>query len=126
MSRLLTTIGMILLILAISFCGIWYVHQSNKEMIALCEDAIIFSNKENQDGLLSCIKKLSALWESKQLILSLYVRHDEMERIDSLLVVINAYYETKNYHSVSVELHQLEFMLDHIYRRELPTINNLL
>lgn len=126
MSRLLTTIGMILLILTISIGGIWYVHQTNKEIITLCDDGIKYCQKEDQTKLLENIKKLSTLWESKQLILSLYVRHDEMERIDSLLIVVNAYAETENYHSVSVELHQLQFMLDHIYKRELPSINNLL
>lgn len=126
MSRLITTISIILSIILLSLGGICYIKQTKSEAIALTDEAIELCRQKNQAELEIKIKKLVALWESKQLVLSLYVRHDEMERIDNLLVIITAYTENESFESACVELHQLQFMLDHIYQRELPNLNNLL
>lgn len=125
MSRLITIISILAVMLAISITSIWYTGIVKDELTALANEAIINCDKEDYDSLSANTNKLFDSWKSKQLILSLYIRHNDLESISGLLVSIESHVKNKAYQSADVELSRLKFTLNHIYEKEIPSIDNM-
>ncbi len=126
MGRLIT-IGLILLgILALSLGGIWYAGQTRAQMDTLIEQAIEAATAKKQEELLRLTDSLQQLWEGRETFLSFYVRHDEIEKMNTELVSLRSFAEISAYDSAYAVLYQMKFMSGHIYEREIPNLDNLL
>lgn len=126
MGRIVTTGSILLLILALSLNGIWYAAQTREEMNAKIAEAEEWSRRQDQAELLRLVDALELLWKERESFLSFYVRHDEIEKMNTSLVNLRTYAEESAFDSVIVILEQMEFMTGHIYERELPNLDNLL
>lgn len=124
-SRLITICTIILLIIALSITGIFYARDVKMDFDALIGQAMESCENESQERLLAQAKMMSELWEKKEGFLSFYVRHDEIEKMSTHLVSLRGYAENEAYDSAYLSLRQMEFMVDHIYNRELPNMDNL-
>lgn len=125
MTRLITITGIILAILGLSICGIYYAKETKIQLNKLIDIALVQCENEDLQGLEESAKKMSAFFESRHCFLSFFVRHDEIEKIDTDLVSLLSYTKLSAFESVQICLNQIQFMIDHIYYKELPNIENL-
>lgn len=126
MGRIITIAVILLLILAVSLLGVWYA----KDTHVLMEEKITLATKacrENDLVSLSAItSELKELWEQRERLLSFYVRHDEIEKINMDLVNLSGCIETGSVDSALLTLRQIEFLSAHFYELELPNWDNIL
>lgn len=126
MARTITIALIIALILALSLFSILYAKNTKDEIKKLTSEAL--SACESRDLLLleEKIKSLSDLFEERQGFLSFYVRHDEIEKMESSLVSLRSYAKTGSFEAVNALLYQIEYLAFHIYQRELLNVDQLL
>jgi len=126
MGRLITTICIFTLTIIISISGIYHSYNTNLRFSKILDEAIYNCKNEETEKLIENIDRLSALWRSRQPISSLYIRHNEMDSVDVLLVTAKAFAESDSFDSTCTELYQLKFMVNHIYEKQVPNLHNLL
>lgn len=125
MNRLIVISCILVIIISLSFLSIWYTKQKTEELFTITQEAIDNCRNQDSSSLLKNINKLSAQWESKQLILHLFIRHEKLENVSTTISSINAYAKNKNFNQAFIELHLLEYMINHIYKEQIPSLNNL-
>ncbi len=125
MSRLITIISILITIIIISIISIWYTDNTRDILGEVSEIAIENCKIRDNQQLINNINRLSTLWESRQPVLSLYVRHNELESVSNHLVGLMAHAKNNDFDNAYVELCKLKFMLNHIYNREVPSIDSL-
>lgn len=126
MGRAVTTSVIMVSILFLCIWGIWYTKQTKNELCHIIDLIIENASTRNQDDLSQNINKLSKQWDKNQLVLSLFVRHDELEAIEGIIIRLKADSIINAYDSMFVELASLKYMLDHIHEHEIPSLNTLL
>lgn len=125
MSRLITISIIVILIIALSISGIFFAKNTKEKFYYHCNSAVESCNTQNSDRLLESAKKMSALFESRHGFLSFFVRHDEIERLETLIISLLSYAKTSSYESAVNCIYQIEFLINHIYVREIPNLDNL-
>lgn len=126
MSRAITVASIMVLILAMSFGGIWYSHEVREEFRSLIAEAHSLAADGDSEGLGRHTEQMRARWEEREAILSFYVRHDLLEQMTQYLINLKGYAATETLASAQVTLEQMQFLAEHIYERELPNWNNVL
>lgn len=126
MPRMIIITSILVAIVTFSVLSIWYTNDVKDTLSEISAEAIVNCQEKNQAQLLANAKKLSNSWESRQHILSLYIRHDELGKIDSLLVDLNSYVKSETYYEANVQLNQLIYFLDHLVQKELPSFDNII
>lgn len=125
MKRLFAILLILVLILSVAIGGVVYAKNTCEELVSMTEEAERLSDAEDTAALALQAEKMSAFLEGRHLILSLYVRHDELEKLTVHLLTLCA--QTKaGSTEVQTTLAQVSFMAQHIYERELPNLDNLL
>lgn len=125
MGRTITILTILLLIVALSVTGIFYAgsvrdrfEEAVEQMLPLCLNGDSGSLKQELANLEEC-------WGKKESFLSFFVRHDEIEKMNTHLTTLRACIETERYDGAYHILKQMQFMSNHIFERELPNIDNL-
>lgn len=125
MSRLITISIITALIIALSISGIVFAKNTREKFYDYCETAIEACNREDSDLLLKTAKKMSDLFENRHGFLSFYVRHDEIEKLETLVIGLLSYADTQSYKSAVHCIYQIQFSANHIYVKEIPNLDNL-
>lgn len=125
MKRLIAISAIMLLIFGLSFAGMWYARQTQEFYQQLIEEGQKFCESEDAAALTTLAEQMEEDWEKRQSILSLYVRHDEIEKMSIDIVILKGHAVNGSFESASVTLSQMEFAAEHIYQRELPNLNNI-
>lgn len=125
MNRLIVISFILVIIISLSFLSIWYTKQKTQELFVITQQAMEDCRNKDIHSLLENINKLSAQWESKQLILHLFVRHEKLENVSTTISSLNAYAKNENFSQAIIELNLLEYMINHIYEEQIPSLNNL-
>lgn len=126
MKRLIAISAIMLLILGLSFAGMWYAHQTQDFYQELIADGQELCEAEDGPALAKLAERMEEDWEQRQAFLSLYVRHDEIEKMSVNIVILKGHAINGSFESASVTLCQMSFAAEHIYQRELPNLNNIL
>ncbi len=125
MKRTILISCILITIISASFYTIWFTKQVKTELLELSKNAEIACDELDIEKYCDNINKLSANWESRQFILSLYIRHDDLENISNHIASLSAVAKREDISTAIVELYRLNFMLNHIYEHQLPSVNNL-
>ena len=78
---------------------------------------VIDDNKKKDENYLKYKEKSSDIrnrWDEMQELLSFYIEHDELEKVETQLAVINGQMESKLYDEAVVEIERCKFILEHI------------
>lgn len=126
MGRMAAICTILALILCVSVFGILYARDTKDVMETAILTAKEACRQEDQAALAASAQEMKAQWESREGILSLYVRHDEIEKMSTYLVSLSAHAQSGSFAGAGAALEQMAFLADHIYRRELPGVNNIL
>lgn len=125
MKRLYVILAILGVILLTALAGVFYAKDTCSTLLSMTEEAQKLCEREDAELLYQQAEKMSAFLESRHLILSLYVRHDELEKLTLHLSDLCAKTKSGDI-QVAVTLSQITFMSRHIYERELPNLDNLL
>lgn len=104
------------------------VQSMNEKINELIDTAYIEKNNDLEENIKIVNdknKELDNLWSKYNPKLSLYMEHDELEKVDSSLVGISNYIEVADYDEAIVEMHNCQFLLNHIKEKEVIKITNL-
>ena len=111
------TIISIVIISLIIFLEIFtqrYTEKSVTIMSELLEELKLEISNGNIEGTKNKMENLDKKWYEIHDKLAYYIEHDELEKIDSAIVQMNSYIETKDYSLAIAQLEEGKFVLDHI------------
>ena len=89
---------------------------------------VIDDNKKKDENYLKYKEKSSDIrnrWDEMQELLSFYIEHDELEKVETQLAVINGQMESKLYDEAVVEIERCQFILEHIADKTAFNIKNI-
>ena len=64
-------------------------------------------------------------WDEMQEVLSLYIEHDELEKVETQLAAINGQMESRIYDEAVTEIEKCQFILEHIADKTALNIKNI-
>ena len=65
------------------------------------------------------------IWGEMQEVLSFYIEHDELEKVETQLAVINGQMESRIYDEAVTEIEKCQFILEHIADKTAFNIKNI-
>ena len=80
---------------------------------------------ENKEQIDNKVKSLDEKWGQKHDALAYYIEHDELEKVDTAIVSLKSYVETKDYSSAVAELDEGKFVLEHIQKKNAFNLENV-
>ena len=80
---------------------------------------------ENDEKVESKIKEILNEWEKEKELLSIYIEHDELEKIETRLREINSNIETKEYSIAIQSLDTCVFLMNHITDKYKLSVKNI-
>lgn len=83
---------------------------------------ILDGNTKNVEDKL---KDLEENWVKIHDKLAYYIEHDELEKVDTAMVQMKSYIETKDYSSAIAELESGKFILEHIEEKNSFNLQNI-
>lgn len=81
--------------------------------------------KEDKNEIEKMVKILDDKWNKKHDKLAYYIEHDELEKVDTAVVLIKSYIETEDYSSAIAELQQGKFVIEHIKKKNDFNLENI-
>lgn len=122
------TISIVLLILLAEWLTQKYTHKSFAEveenLIQLKEE--ILQTNANNSQLIEKTEQISELWESKQENLSYYLEHNELEKVNTQIVLIKGYLESDSPQDAIPDLEEGLYIIEHIKEKEAFKLKNIL
>lgn len=122
------TISIVLLILSAEWLTQKYTHKSFAEveenLIQLKEE--ILQTNANNSQLIEKTEQISELWESKQENLSYYLEHNELEKVNTQIVLIKGYLESDSPQDAIPDLEEGLYIIEHIKEKEAFKLKNIL
>lgn len=103
------------------------VDETNKQLQELSFIAKEHLENENAEGdIKEQIKITNDEWEKYRKNLSLYIEHDELEKVETSMVLLDTFIDIEDYEEAIPEIKECMFILEHIKRKEKISISNLL
>lgn len=122
------TISIVLLILSAEWLTQKYTHKSFAEveenLIQLKEE--ILQTNANNSQLIEKTEQISELWESKQENLSYYLEHNELEKVNTQIILIKGYLESDSPQDAIPDLEEGLYIIEHIKEKEAFKLKNIL
>lgn len=122
------TISIVLLILSAEWLTQKYTHKSFAEveenLIQLKEE--ILQTNANNSQLIEKTEQISELWERKQENLSYYLEHNELEKVNTQIVLIKGYLESDSPQDAIPDLEEGLYIIEHIKEKEAFKLKNIL
>lgn len=125
MSRLITSVCLILAIIAYSVCAAFVIKDENSELNEIIDS--IRTQNENDDtvGAAKSADRLNEKWERFERKMSVLVKDDKLNNISTSVSRVKPYIEEAN-DELDAELRNITRQLDLLYRMELPLWYNIL
>lgn len=122
------TISIVLLILSAEWLTQKYTHKAFAEieenLIQLKEE--ILQTNANNSQLIEKTEQISELWESKQENLSYYLEHNELEKVNTQIILIKGYLESDSPQDAIPDLEEGLYIIEHIKEKEAFKLKNIL
>lgn len=125
MKRLIITVTAIGFIIVAAGYGIIFTKDTRDTLSATISQAVTSCKNGNQQAAEEYSKQLKEEFDERSGVLSLYVRHDELERIEELLVDLRSNIDSGELIGAWKSLYSIEYLLEHIYHHELPNLDNI-
>ncbi len=91
-----------------------YTKETTKQITTTMESLKGEILAENKEKIEERTKELDKNWTEKHDKLAYYIEHDELEKVDTAIVNMKSYVETKEYPSAVANLDEGKFILEHI------------
>ena len=125
MKEIMISIGVILFILVLDFTTQRYMKQTVDVMTVNLHELRKEIKDENKENLEDSIKRLNDEWNNRNKILSLYIEHDELEKVETYLSGFESYVEEEDKALALNEIDKTEFVLEHISNKYKFNMENI-
>lgn len=88
------------------------------------EQKIDNGNIEKQE-LVNELEYIQQKWNKKYDILAYYIEHDELEKVETQIIAINANIKVEDYDKIVEELEKCKFILEHIKDKDSLKLVNI-
>lgn len=125
MDRLLIISCVLIGTIILSIASLFHLKDTSEqftELILLAEQSCLDGDVEKLEKY---TKAMSNLIKDRHSILSLYISHEEIEKIESTLIILESYVITETLDGALACLKQLYFTTNHMYERELLNWDNI-
>ena len=122
------TISIVLLILLAEWLTQGYTHKAFAEIednLTQLKEEILQTNA-NSEQLINKTEQIAELWESKQENLSYYLEHNELEKVNTQIVLIKGYLESDSPQDAIPDLEEGLYIIEHIKEKEAFKLKNIL
>lgn len=125
MDRLLIISCILIGTIILSIASLFHLKDTSEqfcELILLAEESCLDGDIERLDFY---TQAMSDLIKERHSLLSLYVSHEEIEKIESTIIILESYVITETLDGALACLKQLYFTTNHMYERELLNWDNI-
>ena len=91
-----------------------YTKETTKQITTTMESLKGEILAEDKEKIEERTKELDKNWTEKHDKLAYYIEHDELEKVDTAIINMKSYIETKEYSSAVANLDEGKFILEHI------------
>ncbi len=116
--EIIIIIVVIALVVGLDLVSNNYTKAAVAELSSKLEDIRNEALEENRQAAESKMKDLEKTWEEKYNVLAFYIEHDELEKVETGLVKVNANIEVEEYEHVIEEIDATIFILEHIEQKQ--------
>ena len=102
-----------------------YTNKTTLEITKIFSDLKEQILKEDKEQITKQIASLEESWKGRHNKLAYYIEHDELEKVETQLAVINGQMESKLYDEAVVEIERCKFILEHIADKTAFNIKNI-
>ena len=81
--------------------------------------------KEDDVKVEEKLKETEKIWKNKQDKLAYFIEHNELEKIDTNLVLLKSYIETEEHNETIREINELAFLVKHIEEKYAFNLKNI-
>lgn len=126
MGRLVIISSILAVVITLGVISIVYFSNTKDSMDILLSE-LVYSCKSDENGdALQKANRLTAIWESRQPVLGLFIRRSDLDNIDSMLIDLNSLIEINSLDSAYTQANRIKYTLNHILAKEIPSLNNLI
>ncbi len=125
MKETIICVIIVVLIVSLDIFTQGYTQRATSEITQIfkeLKEEMLIENKEQIDNK---VKSLDEKWGQKHDALAYYIEHDELEKVDTAIVSLKSYVETKDYSSAVAELDEGKFVLEHIQKKNAFNLENV-
>ncbi|MBP3800739.1 MAG: DUF4363 family protein [Clostridia bacterium] len=119
----------VIMIIAINTITENYTSQSVKELNGKLEELKKEISKEERDINVQFVKEkvteIYKTWDDRYNILTYYLEHNELEKVENNLTVLKSYLESDEYAEASAKLDEMTFVLHHIEEKNKLDLKNV-
>lgn len=104
--------------------AVYLTNKQIEELSVLSKKCL--DNTDEKDNIKRQLENTNDEWNIYRTNLSLYIEHDELEKVDTSFALFNTYIDLENYEDAIPEMKECIFILDHIKKKNKMSISNLL
>ena len=120
-----------IIIILLIFAGEWITQNYTKKTLGKTQDQLrelkedILNTKNNNSYLIEKTNKIYEDWEKENEILSYYLEHNELEKVNTQIILIKGYLESDTPQDSIPDLEEGIYILDHIKQKEAFNLKNI-
>ena len=126
MKETLISISIIIVIFCLDIMMQKYTEKVVSTMNNYINDLKTDIRDENYSKLDQNINDMNDKWDEFKNVLSVYIEHDELEKVETYLAGYKSYVETHDKDMALSDLDKTEFILEHISNKYKITIENII
>lgn len=120
------------LIVIVILIGEWVTQKYTKKTLSNVQTELIELKEEilkadtDVNNLIQKSEEINENWENKNQVLSFYLEHDELEKVNTQIILIKGYLESDTPQDSIPDLEEGVYILEHIKVKEAFTLKNIL
>ena len=121
------TIAIIIAILVAEWITQGYTNKAFGEIEEKLNDLkeeILVADNDNQE-LIKKTEEIAKIWETKQQKLSYYLEHNELEKVNTQIILIKGYLESDSMQDAIPDLEEGLYIIEHIKGKEAFKLKNI-
>lgn len=120
-----------IIIILLIFAGEWITQNYTKKTLGKTQDQLrelkedILNTQNNNSYLIEKTDKIYEDWEKENEILSYYLEHNELEKVNTQIILIKGYLESDTPQDSIPDLEEGIYILEHIKQKEVFNLKNI-
>lgn len=106
-----------------------YTHNLTKDIVSRTaenfSDLVEKLYKNESENIMGNVQHIRDDWDTSHDKLAYYIEHDELEKVDTVMINTISYVNTGDYSSAIMELEKGKFILEHIQEKNEFNIQNI-
>ena len=115
----------ILFVIVLNFTTQNYTQKTIEEITNDLEDLKEVTELKDKDRSNSKVDAIIKKWDDKYEVLTFYIDHNELEKVKTELVSLQANIDSKDYDQASVDINRTKFLLEHIMQKITLQVKNI-